>query len=98
MQLKADNGTLWRTSRTAVHVLPAGARTFGAWDFSKPLDAQGWRAENTGTSYRFLPGKVAFWNSESFPVRLVCGDYYVTRPTTATRALPSRRTARTRCA
>ena len=77
MQLKADNGTLWRTSRTAVHVLPAGARTFGAWDFSKPLDAQGWRAENTGTDYRFLPGKVAFWNSESFPVRLVCGDYYV---------------------
>jgi len=77
VQLKADNGTLWRTSRTAVHVLPAGARTFGAWDFSKPLDAQGWRAENTGTSYRFLPGKVAFWNSESFPVRLVCGDYYV---------------------
>ena len=77
VQLKADNGTLWRTSRTAVHVLPAGARTFGAWDFSKPLDAQGWRAENTGTSYRFLPGKIAFWNSESFPVRLVCGDYYV---------------------
>ena len=77
VQLKADNGTLWRTSRTAVHVLPAGARTFGAWDFSKPLDAQGWRAENTGTGYKFLPGKVAFWNSESFPVRLVCGDYYV---------------------
>ena len=77
VQLKADNGTLWRTSRTAVHVLPAGARTFGAWDFSRNLDAQGWRAENTGTSYRFLPGKIAFWNSESFPVRLVCGDYYV---------------------
>lgn len=77
VQVKADNGTLWRTSRTAVHVLPAGTRTFGAWDFSKPLDAQGWRAENTGTSYRFIPGKVPFWNTESFPVRLVCGDYYV---------------------
>ena len=77
VQLKADNGTLWRTSRTAVHVLPAGARTFGAWDFSKPLDAQGWRAENTGISYRFIPGKTPFWNTESFPVHLVCGDYYV---------------------
>ena len=77
VQVKADNGTLWRTSRTAVHVLPSGARTFGAWDFSKPLDAQGWRAEDTGTAYRFLPGKIVFWNSESFPVRLVCGDYYV---------------------
>ena len=77
VQLKADNGTLWRTSRTAVHVLPAGAHTFGAWDFAKPLDAQGWRAENTGTSYRFIPGKTPFWNTESFPVHLVCGDYYV---------------------
>ena len=77
VQVKADNGTLWRTSRTAVHVLPAGARTFGAWDFAKPLDAQGWRAENTGTSYRLIPGKIPFWNTESFPVRLVCGDYYV---------------------
>ena len=77
VQLKADNGTLWRTSRTAVHVLPAGARTFGAWDFSKPLDTQGWRTENTGTSYTFIPGKTAFWNSESFPVQLVSGDYFV---------------------
>ncbi len=77
VQVKADNGTLWRTSRTAVHVLPAGARTFGAWDFAKPLDTQGWLPENTGTAYRSLPGKIAFWNSESFPVHLVCGDYYV---------------------
>ena len=77
VQLKADNGTLWRTSRTAVHVLPAGARTFGAWDFARPLDAQGWRAENTGTSYRHIPGNISFWDTESFPVRLVCGDYYV---------------------
>ena len=77
VQLKADNGTLWRTSRTAVHVLPAGARTFGAWDFARPLDAQGWRAENTGTSYRHIPGNIWFWDTESFPVRLVCGDYYV---------------------
>ena len=77
VQLKADNGTLWRTGRTAVHVLPVGSRTFGAWDFSKPLDAQGWHAEKTGTAYRSLPGKIAFWNSESFPVHIVCGDYYV---------------------
>ncbi len=77
VQLKADNGTLWRTSRTAVHVLPKGARTFGAWDFAKPLDTQGWRAENTGTSYRFIPGRIPFWNTEAFPVHLVCGDYYV---------------------
>lgn len=73
----ADNGTLWRAAHTAVHVLPAGARTFHAWDFAKNLDDQGWRVEGTGAEYQFLPGKIAFWNTESFPVHLVCGDYYV---------------------
>ena len=77
VNLKADNGTLWRTARTAVHILPPGALTFRAWDFAKNLDMQGWRAEGTGTSYEFLPGKIAFWNSKSHPVRLVCGDYLV---------------------
>ncbi|MBQ7189194.1 MAG: right-handed parallel beta-helix repeat-containing protein [Kiritimatiellae bacterium] len=75
--LKADNGALWRTARTAVHVLPDGARTFKAWDFAKNLDMQGWRAENTGTAYEFLPNKNPFWNSKSHPVRIVCGDYLV---------------------
>ena len=32
--VKADNGTFWRTARTAVHVLPPGARTFKACDFA----------------------------------------------------------------
>lgn len=77
VNVKADNGTLWRTAHTAVHVLPAGSRTFGAWDFSKNLDAQGWSVEEPGTGYQFIPGKIAFWNTESFPVRLVCGDYFV---------------------
>ncbi|MBP5321831.1 MAG: right-handed parallel beta-helix repeat-containing protein [Kiritimatiellae bacterium] len=75
--LKADNGTLWRTARTAVHVLPSGARTFKAWDFATNLDSQGWRAEGTGTGYEFLPHTNPFWNSQSHPVRLVCGDYLV---------------------
>ncbi len=77
VSLKADNGTLWRTARTAVHILPPGAFTFKAWDFAKNLDMQGWRAEGTGVGYEFLPGKTAFWNSKSYPVRLVCGDYLV---------------------
>ena len=77
VNLKADNGTLWRTARTAVHILPPGARTFKAWDFARNLDMQGWRAEGTGTGYEFLPGATPFWNSKSHPVRLVCGDYLV---------------------
>ena len=77
LNVTADNGTLWRTARTAVHVLPSGACTFGAWDFSRNLDAQGWTAEATGMDYEFLPAKDLFWSTESFPVALVCGDYYV---------------------
>ena len=77
VQLKADNGTLWRTARTAIHVLPPGARTFKAWDFSRNLDMQGWRVEDAGTAYESIPGKTAFWNSKSHPVRIVCGDYLV---------------------
>jgi hypothetical protein len=71
--LKADNGTLWRTARTAVHVLPSGSRTLKAWNFAKNLDMEGWLAENTGTRYECLAnGKYV-----SHPVRLVCGDYMV---------------------
>ena len=77
IQAKADNGQLWRTARTAVHILPYGARTFRAWDFSANLDMQGWSVENAGTDYEFLPGKTPFWNSKSHPVRLVCNDYMV---------------------
>ena len=75
--LKADNGALWRTARTAVHVLPRGMRTVKAWDFSRNLDMQGWRVEGTGTAYRFLPGPTPARDSSSHPVRLVCGDYLV---------------------
>ena len=77
LNVTADNGMLWRAARTAVHVLPPGARTFGAWDFARNLDAQGWTAETTGTAYEFLPAKDSFWSTESFPVAHVCGDYYV---------------------
>lgn len=77
VQVKADDGTFWRTARTAVHVLPEGAVTYKAWDFAKNLDTQGWEARGTGAGYEFLPGKTGFWNSKSHPVRLVCGDYYV---------------------
>ncbi|MGN0853079.1 MAG: right-handed parallel beta-helix repeat-containing protein [Kiritimatiellia bacterium] len=73
----ADNGTLWRAAHTAVHVLPAGARTFKAWDFARNLDAQGWEVADPGTEYRLIRNRDAFWDTESFPVRLVCGDYFV---------------------
>ena len=85
--LKADNGTLWRTARTAVHVLPSGARTFKAWDFARNLDAQGWRAEDTGTAYEIIPTKEApLWKSKAFPVQIACGDYLLVTMKDADRA------------
>lgn len=77
LNVTADNGTLWRAARTAVHVLPPGAQTFGAWDFARNLDAQGWTAEATGADYEYLPAENSFWDTESFPVALVCNDYCV---------------------
>ena len=75
--LKADNGRLWRTARTAVHVLPKGTRTFKAWDFARNLDAQGWTAQDTGTAYEYLPSATPARDSSSHPVHLACGDYFV---------------------
>ena len=77
VQLKADNGKLWRTDRTAVHVIPKGDRTFKVWDFSKNLDSQGWKSENTGVEYRFIPNEKSIWSSKSYPVYMACGDYLV---------------------
>ncbi len=77
LNVTADNGTLWRTARTAVHVLPPGARTAHAWDFARNLDPQGWRPEATGTDYEYIHATDPFWNTEAFPVELVCGDAYV---------------------
>ena len=77
VQVRADDGTFWRTARTAVHVLPAGATTCKAWTFSKNLDSEGWTPESLGTDYEYIQGKTSFWDSRSYPVHLVCGDYYV---------------------
>ncbi len=77
VNVKADNGILWRTARTAVHVLPPGARTVRAWDFSRNLDTQGWTAVETGTAYVHFVGKSSFWDAESYPVKTACGDYFV---------------------
>ena len=76
LAVTADNGTFFRTARTIVHVLPAGSRTFKAWDFSRNLDTQGWIPQATGTKFERLPGKSAFWNSSSYPVNIAAGGYF----------------------
>ena len=78
VQLNADNGRLWRSARTAVHVLPKGYLTFKTWDFSKNLDVQGWRVERAGTSFEFIRAKSHVWSTKSYPVHMVGGDYLIT--------------------
>ncbi len=75
--LKADDGKLWRTARTAVHVLPEGSVTMRAWSFAKNHDLEGWTHWNLGTTREVFKGKSAFWDTFANPVHDVVGDYYV---------------------
>lgn len=84
--LKADDGQLWRTARTAVHVLPKGSCVAKAWTFSHNLDDEGWKPSGLGTVREEIAAEDAFWKSFSEPVRLVCGDYYVLALREATQA------------
>ncbi len=77
--LSGDDGELWRSARTAVHVLAKGERALKAWCFARNLDKEGWRSENLGTKKVVYPaGK--WWRTSPTPVEpvdIVCGDYWV---------------------
>ncbi len=75
LRLKADDGELWRSGYTAVHVLPSGTTVAHAWTFSRPLDKEGWTDWNLGTKdEEFLDQK---WSCIARPVHLVAGGHYV---------------------
>jgi hypothetical protein len=75
LRLKGDDGELWRSSRTVVHVLPPHTATARAWTFETPLDKEGWTDWNLGTKDEsFLDQK---WSCISRPVRLVAGGAYI---------------------
>ena len=73
----ADDGEHFRTARTAVHVLPRGARVAKAWTFSRNLDPEGWTFSDLGTFKEHVRMEKAFWDTFSNPVHLVCGDFFV---------------------
>ena len=77
--LTGDDGQLWRSSRTAVHVLPKGERVLMAWTFSKNLDKEGWRSKDLGTQKEVYPAGKWWRNTPtpSEPVDIACGDYWV---------------------
>ena len=86
--LTGDDGELWRSSRTAVHVLGKGEGAVKAWCFAKNLDKEGWTSGNLGTKKVIHPaGK--WWRSTTTPVEpvdIVCGDYWVMAVEKATKA------------
>ncbi len=75
LRLKADDGELWRSGLTAVHVLPPGTSVARAWTFEKPLDKEGWIAENLGTKDEEFMGQK--WSCIARPVDLVAGGEYI---------------------
>lgn len=75
--LTADDGEHFRTARTAVHVLPKGAKVQKAWTFSRNLDAEGWTFADLGTFKEHFQMEKSFWDTFSNPVHLVCGDFFV---------------------
>ena len=72
LRLVADDGSLWRSSHAAVHILPAGTRVTRAWGFEKPLDKEGWSEADLGTRLMKWPDTV------SYPVNEPAGGFYVT--------------------
>jgi len=75
LRLKADDGELWRSARTAVHILPSGTRVAKAWTFEVPLDKEGWTDWNLGTKDEEFMGQK--WSCLSRPVHLVAGGEYI---------------------
>jgi hypothetical protein len=75
LRLKADDGELWRSALTAVHVLPPGTTVEKAWAFATPLDKEGWTDWNLGTTdEKFIAQK---WSCIARPVHLVAGGEYI---------------------
>ena len=75
LRLKADDGELWRSGRTVVHILPPGTSVARAWTFETPLDKEGWSDWNLGTKDEAFMGQR--WGCIARPVQLVAGGEYI---------------------
>jgi len=75
LRLVADDGELWLSDMTTIHVLPPGVSVEKAWEFNAPLDKLGWTEANLGTQVR--EWKHPDWSTTSHPVQYVAGGYYL---------------------
>ena len=75
LRLVADDGELWRSALTTVHVLPPRTEVARAWTFEATHDKEGWSDWNLGTRDReWLDQK---WACISRPVKHVAGGFYI---------------------
>jgi len=75
LRLVADDGELWRSGLTTVHVLPPRTEVARAWTFETTHDKEGWSDGNLGTRDReWLDQK---WACISRPVKHVAGGFYI---------------------
>jgi hypothetical protein len=75
VRLVADDGELWRSALTTVHVLPPRTAMARAWTFATPLDKEGWTDWNLGT--RDMEWRDQKWECVSRPVNYVAGGFYI---------------------
>lgn len=75
VRIVADDGELWRSAQTAVHILDPEVKLLKAWGFEEVLDKQGWEASGLNTA----PQKWGdgFWSCIAKPVNYVAGGYYI---------------------
>jgi hypothetical protein len=75
LRLVADDGELWLSDMTTVHLLPAGESVAKAWEFNVPLDKEGWSEADLGTQRREWANQD--WPTVAEPVKYVAGGYYL---------------------
>ena len=75
LNVSADG--LWRTARTAVHLLPPGSTTAYAWTFARDHDTEGWAFGDLGTAREYFPAARSILSTYADPVHHVGGDYFV---------------------
>jgi hypothetical protein len=76
LRLVGDDGELWTSDLTTVHLLPRGVSLAKAWEFNTPLDKEGWTEAELGTKDR-VEMPIKGQDGKSMPVKYVAGGYYI---------------------
>jgi hypothetical protein len=76
LRLVGDDGELWVSDVVSAHILPRGVTLTKAWEFSTPLDKEGWTEADLGTKER-VETPIRGQAGTSLPVKYVAGGYYI---------------------